>query len=77
MFLVVLCPGASEGSLLRKPLLVTHIRAVFRTYSRKVLIFISTVSGCLDIGLNLNHQALLFCCVYVNAKSDGSDEMLF
>ena len=26
------------GSLLRKPILVTHIRTVFRTYSRKVLI---------------------------------------
>ena len=41
MFCVVLCPGASEGSpavLLRKPILVTHIRTVFRTYSRKVLI---------------------------------------
>ena len=28
------------GSLLRKPVLVTHIRTVFRTYSRKVLIFL-------------------------------------
>ena len=36
MFCVVLCPGASEG--LRKPILVSHIRTVFRTYSRKVLI---------------------------------------
>ena len=38
MFFEVLCPGASEG--LRKPILVTHIRTVFRTYSRKVLIFL-------------------------------------
>ena len=37
-FFEVLCPGASEG--LRKPILVTHIRTVFRTYSRKVLIFL-------------------------------------
>ena len=38
MFFEVLCPGASEG--LRKPILVTHIHTVFRTYSRKVLIFL-------------------------------------
>ena len=38
MFFEVLCPGASEG--LRKPLLVTLIHTVFRTYSRKVLIFL-------------------------------------
>ena len=62
MFFVVLCPGA--GSLLQKPILVTHIRTVLRTYSRKVLILISTVSGCLDIGQNLHHQALLLLCVH-------------
>ena len=38
MFFEVLWPGASEG--LRKPLLLTHIHTVFRTYSRKVLIFL-------------------------------------
>ena len=32
------------GSLLRKPILVTHIRTVLRTYSRKVLILISAGS---------------------------------
>ena len=55
------------GSLLRKPILVTHIRTVLRTYSRKVLILISTGSWWearrLDIGLNLHHQALLLLCV--------------
>ena len=56
----------SEG--LRKPLLVTHIHTVFRTYSRKSInILISTGSGWgarrLDIGLNLQHQALLLLCV--------------
>ena len=41
MFCVVLCPGASECSpavYCESLLLVTHIRTVFRTYSRKVLI---------------------------------------
>ena len=38
----------------RKPILVTHIRTVFRTYSRKVLILISR---------------LCFCCVFVNAEA--------
>ena len=51
----------------RQSILVTHIRAVFRTYSRKALILISTGSGWgarrLDIGLNLHHQALLLLCV--------------
>ena len=67
------------GSLLRKPILVTHIRTVLRTYSRKVLILISAGSWWearrLDIGLNLHHQALLL--LYVNARIEGSDEMLF
>ena len=59
--------GRLAGSLLRKPILVTHIRTVLRTYSRKVLILISAGSWWearrLDIGLNLHHQALLLLCV--------------
>ena len=69
------------GSLLRKPILVTHIHTVFRTCSRKVLILISTGSGWgarrLDIGLNLHHQALLLLCVWKCEKRRLEDEMLF
>ena len=47
---------AHRQCLLRKPIFLTHIRTVFRTYSRKVLILISTGPGWgarrLDIGLN-------------------------
>ena len=69
------------GSLLRKPILVTHIHTVFKTCSRKVLILISTGSGWgarrLDIGLNLHHQALLLLCVWKCEKRRLEDEMLF
>ena len=51
------------GSLLRKPILVTHIHL----FEKSINILISTGSGwgarCLDIGLNLHHQALLLLCV--------------
>ena len=51
------------GSLLRKPILVTHIYL----FEKSINILISTGSGWgarrLDIGLNLHHQALLLLCV--------------